>query len=310
MTRAGAAASPSPGSRCCGSPRETATAAAAGIRRALDEARERPQRARLLPAYVEIMLAVGDAEAARGACAELEQVAGGQESDMLSAMAAHARGALDLAAGDARAALVALRRAARAWQELDAPYEAARSRALVGLACRALGDDDAAAFELEAARGVLAGSARADLAAASARPARPPPSRRADARELEVLRLVADGRATGRSPRAGRQRAHGRPHLQNIFAKLGVSSRTAASAFAFAHDLVSREWSEMTTAGPRVGRAGDARRPPHVASIRACTSDERARCRRYPGRRRRETGATDGLDVRARAPRGRLLGLL
>ena len=89
-------------------------AATAAIRRALDEAGERPQRARLLPAYVEIMLAVGDAEAARGPCAELERIAEGQEDGMLGAMAAHARGALDLATGDARAALVALRRAARA----------------------------------------------------------------------------------------------------------------------------------------------------------------------------------------------------
>ena len=178
-------------------------AAAAAIRRALDEARDRPQRARLLPAYAEILLAVGDAEAARSACVELEQVADRRESDMLSAMAAHARGALDLAAGDARAALLALRSAARGWQQLDAPYEAARSRTLVGLACRALGDEDAAAFELEAARGVFGVlGAAPDLARAEllARPGAAADTGGLTRRELEVLRLVAAGRPTGRSP--------------------------------------------------------------------------------------------------------------
>ena len=72
---------------------------------------------------------------------------------------ARAAGAVELAAGDARAALVSLRHAARVWQELEAPYEAARARALVGLACRALGDRDTAALELEAARGASRGSA-------------------------------------------------------------------------------------------------------------------------------------------------------
>ena len=75
---------------------------------------------------------------------------------MVAAMVAHARGAVDLAEGDARAALVALRHAWQAWRGLEAPYEAARARVLIGLACRALGDDDAAALELDAARDVFA----------------------------------------------------------------------------------------------------------------------------------------------------------
>ena len=218
------------------------TAAAAGIRRALDEARERPQRTRLLPAAVEIALAVGDVDAARDACAELEQVAASRESDMLDAIAAHARGTLDLAGGDAGAALVALRSAARAWQALDAPYEAARSRALVAQACRALGDDDAAAFELEAARGVFAGlGAAPDLARVEslARPAVSAGPGGLTPRELEVLRLVADGRSNREIAAELVVSEHTvARHLQNIFAKLGVSSRTAASAFAFHHHLV------------------------------------------------------------------------
>ena len=75
---------------------------------------------------------------------------------MIGATVAHARGAVALADGDAEPALVALREAARAWRELDAPYEAARAQVLVGMACRALGDDDAAALELDAAREVFA----------------------------------------------------------------------------------------------------------------------------------------------------------
>ena len=114
------------------------------IRRVLDETTEPLERAGLLPAYVEITLAAGDLEAAGRASHELEQLAGGYESAMLDGMVAHARGAVLLAEGDARASLAALRRAADVWRELEAPYEVARTRELVGLACRALGDEDAA----------------------------------------------------------------------------------------------------------------------------------------------------------------------
>jgi hypothetical protein len=109
------------------------------------------KRARLLPAYVEIMLAVGDVEEARVACRELEEISARYESGMLGAMVARAEGAIGLTEGDARAALLPLRRAWQIWQELEVPYEAARVRVLLGLACRALGDDDTAALELEAA---------------------------------------------------------------------------------------------------------------------------------------------------------------
>jgi DNA-binding NarL/FixJ family response regulator len=56
-----------------------------------------------------------------------------------------------------------------------------------------------------------------------------------------VLRLVAVGRSNREiaAELVISEHTVGR-HLQNIFAKLGVSSRTAASALAFEHDLVGR----------------------------------------------------------------------
>ncbi len=140
-------------------------AAVAAIRRATTEATEPLRRAALLPAQVEILLAAGDVDAAKETCAELEGIAESYESAMLGALAAHARGAVTLADGDAASALAALRSAARLWQELEAPYEDARVRVLIGLACRALGDDDAAGLELEAARATFTTlGARPDLA--------------------------------------------------------------------------------------------------------------------------------------------------
>ena len=128
------------------------------------------------------------------------------------------------------------------WQELDAPYEAARVRVLIGLACRQLEDDEMAALELEAARGVFAKlGAAPDLARVESLA----PRAESDAphgltqRELEVLRLVAAGKSNRAiaSELVLSEHTVAR-HLQNIFAKLGVSSRTAASAFAFENELV------------------------------------------------------------------------
>lgn len=216
--------------------------AVAAIRRVVGETTERLKRARLLPAYVEIMLAVGDAQGACSACRELEEIAEGYESGMLGAMAAHARGAVELADGDARAALVALRHAWQVWQELEAPYEAARVRVLVGLACRALGDDDTAGLELDAARGMFAElGAAPDLARVDklTRRAASDDTHGLTARELQVLRLVAAGE-TNKAIAAElvlSERTVDR-HVSNIFTKLGVSSRAAATAYAYEHTLV------------------------------------------------------------------------
>ncbi|MGH3006801.1 MAG: LuxR C-terminal-related transcriptional regulator [Gaiellaceae bacterium] len=216
-------------------------AATATIRRAMGEAAQPLRRANLLPAYVEIMLAAGDVEEARTGCRELEGIAGRYESAMLAALVAHARGASELAAGDARSALVSLRQAGETWQELEAPYDAARARALIAEACRALGDDDAAALELEAARDMFAElGAAPDLARLDSTAGRA--AREAHGltpRQVEVLRLVAAGKSNREIAASLVISEHTvARHVQNIFATLGVSSRTAASAFAFEHDLV------------------------------------------------------------------------
>lgn len=216
--------------------------AAVAIRRAVAEATELPLRARLLPACVEIMLAVGDTKSARRACRELAEIATAHPSEMLAATAEHAQGTLALHQGDAGTALVALRRSVQIWQELEAPYETACGRVMIGLACRSLGDDDATALELRAAReAFLELGAAPDLARLDALTGRAASAvtHGLTARELEVLRLVAAGRSNHEIATALVISDHTvARHLQNIFAKLGVSSRTAASAFAFEHQLL------------------------------------------------------------------------
>jgi DNA-binding CsgD family transcriptional regulator len=207
--------------------------ASASIERALGETHAPLRRARLLPAAVEIALASGDVGRARTAATELGQIAAGASSPMLAAVAEGARGSVELAEGDVRTALTSLRGAFRRWQELGAPYEAARIRVHVAAACRALGDEDAAALELDAAQAVFV-----ELGAAQARSAQTE-TYGLTARELEVLRLVAAGNSNRQIAAALVLSEHTvARHVQNIRTKLRVSTRTAAAAFAFEHDLV------------------------------------------------------------------------
>jgi DNA-binding NarL/FixJ family response regulator len=212
-------------------------AAAAAIRRAEAATTLALERARILPAFVEIMLAVGDVESARRACLELEELARGYESAMLEAMVAHARGAVQLAEGDAQAALVALRAARETWHALEAPYEIARTRVLVGDACRLLGDEEAATLEHDAARDIFERlGAKPDLIQLGTGPSG---SHGLSPRELEVLRLVAAGKSNRDIATALVISEHTvARHVQNIFGKLRVSSRAGATAFAFEHGLV------------------------------------------------------------------------
>ena len=212
-------------------------AALAAIRRAYAEAGEPLKRATVLPARVEIALAADEVDEARTASLELRDLAKQYESPMLDAIVAHAVGAVALADGDAQAALASLRQAQRIWLELDVPYEIARTRELIGKACSALGDEEAGTLELEAARDLFQElGAAPDLARASVREG----SRYGlSLRELEVLRLVAAGKSNRdiASTLVISEHTVAR-HLQNIYAKLGLSSRAAATAFAFEHELV------------------------------------------------------------------------
>jgi DNA-binding CsgD family transcriptional regulator len=217
-------------------------AALAGIRRALGAATDPLQRATLLPAAVEIMLAGEAAEEAGRACGELEEIAARWGTDVLAAMAGHARGAVTLNQGDAAAALGPLRRAFAVWHGLGAPYLAARVRVLVGLACGALGDHDGGSLELDAARAVFQQlGAAPELARLDARVLGKPASDRhgLSPRELEVLRLVASGKTNKAIARTLflSEKTVDR-HVSNIFTKLDVPSRAAATAYAYEHKLV------------------------------------------------------------------------
>jgi len=128
------------------------------------------------------------------------------------------------------------------WRDLGAPYEAARVRVLIGIACRAVGDSDTADMEFDAARlGFQQLGAATELARVEALIGKAPLDAPGglSAREVEVLALVAKGKTNREISTALVISEHTvARHLQNVFAKLGVSSRTAATAFAFEHGLV------------------------------------------------------------------------
>ncbi|MEU8844835.1 LuxR C-terminal-related transcriptional regulator [Streptomyces sp. NPDC048564] len=217
--------------------------AAAAIRRALAETESAAQeRPRVLAGSVEIELAAGDVEAAQAAVDELGKIASGFDSPYLRAVVAYARGSVLLAAGEPEAACVALRRAWAAWHEIDAPFEAAQVRLRMARACRRIGDHDTAEMELDAARRVFeqlgAVPAVKEARQLMGRASYPSPGGLTP-REIEVLRLVATG-ATNRDIADSlviSEKTVAR-HVSNMFTKLGVSSRAAATAYAYEHDLV------------------------------------------------------------------------
>ncbi|HEU4618458.1 MAG TPA: LuxR C-terminal-related transcriptional regulator [Gammaproteobacteria bacterium] len=220
--------------------------AAAAIRRVLGATPEPLRRARLLPAFIEIMLAVDSIDEAAAAAEELADTARTFETDVLAAMAAHACGAIELARGDCHAALAALRSSFSTWDKIGAPYIAAKLRVLIARACLRLGDEDGAELELEAARAVFDSlNAAPDLEALAAlfreryAEPRPPPAHRLTPRELEVLRLLADGKTNRAIAEAlGLSGKTVDRHVENIFNKLDVSSRAAATAYGYREGLL------------------------------------------------------------------------
>jgi DNA-binding CsgD family transcriptional regulator len=217
-------------------------AASTGLSRALAERTEPLQRAVLLPAHAEVLLARGDVEGAGAAADELDEIARSHGRPMLLGVAAYVRGAVEIAREEPRTALPALRRATQVWDELDAPYELARTRVLVAIACRSLTDEEGARLELESARATFEQlGAAPDVARVDGLTGRDEATTRhgLTARELEVLRLVASGKTNRQIATQLVVSEHTvARHVQNIFGKLGVSSRTAASAYAFEHHLV------------------------------------------------------------------------
>jgi DNA-binding CsgD family transcriptional regulator len=196
----------------------------------------------VLPAFVEITLVAGDVPAARAAADELGVIAEQVAAPLLHAVAAQAIGAVLLAEGETRAALSALRRASTTWSDIDAPYEGARARVLIGVACRLIGDEDTAQLEFDAARCVFQQlGAAPELARVRqlTQPAAGSAVGGLTARERQVLCLVAAGK-TNRAIATElfvSEKTVAR-HVSNIFTKLDLSSRAAATAYAYEHGLV------------------------------------------------------------------------
>jgi DNA-binding CsgD family transcriptional regulator/predicted negative regulator of RcsB-dependent stress response len=215
--------------------------AQAAIRHAMAEAQGRTARSKLLAACVEIMLAAGEIDAARIAAAELDLLATDFDSPYLQAVAESARGAVLLAEGDPAAAAAVLRTATTRWWELEVPYEVARARTLIGTAYARLGNATGASLEWAAARQVFEElDAGPDLARIEKLAG--PGERTAtvlSAREIQVLGLVATGKTNREIAAELVLSEHTvRRHLQNIYTKVGLSSRAAATAYAYEHGLV------------------------------------------------------------------------
>jgi DNA-binding NarL/FixJ family response regulator len=210
--------------------------AATTIRRGLTETRAPA----MLAAAVEILLAAGDAAGARAAAEALAERASNTPSDVLRAMATQATGAVRIVDGDADSALPVLRAAAQAWQQLRMPYEGARTAVLLAAALDALGDRAAAELERENARAAFSElGARPDLERLA--PHHPPSRDRGlSAREREILAELAAGRTNREIAAALHLSQHtvGR-HVENIFTKLGVTSRAAATARAYEEGLLA-----------------------------------------------------------------------
>jgi len=229
---------PQPGLALLSLARGRSDVALALIRGAVDGA-DPGTRVQLLPALVIIELAAGRVDAARAAADELHSVSTESRMPMLQASASHATAAVLLEEGDPLGALREARRASTLWRDLDVPLELAQCRELIGRAHRMLEDDASAEVEFQTARALFT-----DL---GAKPSiekldallRQPDGSPLTTREVEVLRLVATGR-TNKAIAAElylSEKTVAR-HLSNIFAKLDLPSRAAATAYAYRRGLV------------------------------------------------------------------------
>lgn len=215
------------------------------LQRLCSEPRPAEDLAELLAARIEAELATDDIDAALASAAELRGIAGDLGTPLLAGLADQAEGATLLAAGRPDEALGVLRQSQQRWIELDLPHSCAQARVLAGGCLRALGDEDAADLEFEAARecferlGAAPDLARADLLAAADRRRSPGGRGPLTDREVEVVRLVAAGHTNrviaGRLCLSEKTVAR---HLANVYAKLDLPSRAAATAYAYDHGLL------------------------------------------------------------------------
>ena len=217
-------------------------AAAASIRSVLLDTQVRASRARMLPAAVEILLAADEVAAARAASAELSEIAQVFGAPLLAAASRHATGAVLLAEGDIEGASASLRQACETWRELGMPYEEAQTCLLLAAICEKRGDQDGRRLEIETARRIFTQlRAEPGLARIVGQSERISHQRigSLSERETQVLRLLASGkknRAIADELFISEKTVA--RHVSNIFDKLGVSSRTGATAWAFQHKLI------------------------------------------------------------------------
>ena len=217
-------------------------AAVASIRGVLLDTRTPAARARMLGPAVEILLAAGDRENARAGAAELSEISSAFDASLLSAASAHATGAVLLADGDVAGAATALHRASGIWRNLQTPYEEAHTCLLMATVYERRGDQDGRRLELDTARRLFkalnAETCLARIAEQSGRASRQLVGSLSD-REMQVLRLLATGKTNHDIAEelfiSDKTVAR---HVSNIFDKLGVSSRTGATAWAYQHNLI------------------------------------------------------------------------
>jgi ATP/maltotriose-dependent transcriptional regulator MalT len=215
--------------------------AVGSIRQTVADAKSRAQRSVALAAAVEILLAANDVSGAHEAADDLSRIAAELPAPFLKAAAAHATGAVRIAEGDFRGGIESLRDALSFWQALDAPFEVARARVLMAIAHRELGDRDTASMELDASREAFEALGAATELARIAGLSVDAPLKRDDAvtdRELQVLRLIARGKTNRAIAESlGISEKTVARHVSNIFLKLDLSSRAAATAYVYEHDL-------------------------------------------------------------------------
>lgn len=217
--------------------------ASTAVRSLVSEIKDINHRSGLFESLVEIMLEAGDVAAASDAADELGDIAAAIQAPLLHAISDRAMGSVLLEKGEADKSIELLRRSLSSFREIGAPYDEAQVRFLIARASEIRGDTDTAQLEIGAAQEIFIKlGAAPDLERVErflAREKHDRPAEILSRRELEVLKLVAFGK-TNREVANDlfiSEKTVAR-HISNIFDKLDLSSRSAATAYAFKNQLV------------------------------------------------------------------------